>query len=175
MESAVHKIVATRSEGLPSVDVSASYYQNGYPGQGISHTESRVGTVALSVYFPLFDGFARTYKIRGAEALAEQKMAELLETEQATLKEVVKSHTDAETALGNLGVSEQLLNVAQESLSVAQRKYEKGATDILEVLSTQAALADARQERIRCLAEWRSARLKLMASTGVLGREALKK
>jgi len=175
VESAMKKIAATRSEGLPTVDVSANYYQNGYPGQGISRNDSRISTMALSISFPLFEGFARTYKIRGAEALAEQKKAELLETEQATLVEIVKAHTDAETSLRNLSVSEQLLSIAQESLNVAQRKYEKGAADILEVLNTQAALADARQERIRSLAEWRSSRLKLMAGTGVLGREALER
>lgn len=174
LESAMKKIATTRSEGLPTVDVSANYYQNGYPGQGISRTESRVSTVALSISFPIFEGFARTYKIRGAEALAEQKKAELFETEQATLMEVVKAYTDAETSLRNLGVSERLLNIAREALHVAQRKYEKGAADILEILNTQAALADARQERIRCLAEWRSAGLRLMAGVGVLGSEALK-
>lgn len=167
LESTMKKISATRSEGLPIVDVSANYYRNGYPGQGISRTESRVSTVALSISFPIFDGFLHTYKTRSAEAMAEQKKAELLETEQATLVEIVKAHTDAEISLRNLSVSEQLLNIARESLNVAQRKYEKGAADILEVLNTQAALADARQERIRSLAEWRSAGLRLMAGAGM--------
>jgi len=175
MEAAMNKITAARSEGLPAVDVSAAYYQNGYPGQGISSTDSRVATVALSISLPIFDGFSRTYKIRGAEALAERKNAELLETGQSTLLEIIKAHTDAETSLSNLDVSEQLLRIAMESLNVAQRRYEKGAADILEVLHTQAALADARQESIRWLALWRCARLRLMAATGVLGRDELKR
>lgn len=175
LEAAINKITAARSEGLPAVDVSAAYYQNGYPGQGISSTDSRVATVALSISLPLFDGFSRTYKIRGAEALAERKNAELLETGQSTFLEIVKAHTDAETSLGNLDVSEQLLRIAMESLNVAQRRYEKGAADILEVLHTQAALADARQERIRGLALWRCARLRLMAVTGALRRDELKR
>lgn len=43
----------------------------------------------------------------------------------------------------------------------------------LKILSTQSALADARQERVRCLAEWHSARLRLLASAGQMGRFAV--
>jgi outer membrane protein len=54
----------------------------------------------------------------------------------------------------------------QAALASVQRKFDKGAADMLEMLSTQAALSDAQQERIRCLAEWRSARLRLLAAAG---------
>lgn len=172
-ESSVRKIAATRSEGLPTVDFSANYYQNGYPGQGLSRTDSRITTIGLSLTFPFFDGFSRTYKIRNAEAQAEQQHAEVQETEQNTLMEVVKAHADAGSSLQNLQASKRLLDIAEASLAVSQRKYEKGAADILEVLNTQAALADARQERIRSLAEWRSAKLRLLACVGVLGRGEL--
>lgn len=57
----------------------------------------------------------------------------------------------------------------QKELATVQRKFDKGASDILEVLSTQSALADAEQQRIQCLAEWRSARLRLLTSVGGLG------
>ena len=39
---------------------------------------------------------------------------------------------------------------------------------LTEVLSAQTALSDARLERIRCLAEWRSASLRLLANVGGL-------
>jgi outer membrane protein len=38
----------------------------------------------------------------------------------------------------------------------------------VELLNAQAALADARTERTRSLAEWHSARLRLLAAAGVL-------
>ncbi|MFA7061624.1 MAG: TolC family protein [Pedobacter sp.] len=171
LESSKLKTTSTRSEGLPTVDFSASYYQNGYPGQGLSTTESQVNTLGISISFPFFDGFSRTYKIRGAEAQVEQKKAELQDIEHSALMEVVKAHADAAASLQNLQASENLLNAAQESLNTSQRKYEKGAADILEILNTQAALSDAKQERIRSLAEWSSARLRLLANVGVMGRE----
>jgi outer membrane protein len=172
-ESAKQKITATRSDGLPTVDFVANYYQNGYPGQGLSPTQSQVNSIGLSLTIPFFDGFSRTYKIRGAEAQAEQREAELRDAEHNTLMEVVKTHADAVASVQNLVASEKLLDAAQESLNASKRRYEKGAADILEILNTQTALSDAQQERIRSLAEWRSARLRLLASAGMMGREAV--
>ncbi len=167
------RVTVTRSDGLPFIDFSANYYENGRPGQGLPQVRTQESTVGVMLTIPIFDGFSRTYKIRGAEAQVEQKSAALLDTEHQILMEVVKAHADADAALQNLQASEKLLAAAQESLGVSQRKYEKGAADILEILNTQTALSEAGQERIRCLDEWRSARLRLLANAGLMGRSAV--
>ncbi|WP_347990130.1 TolC family protein [Methylomonas sp. AM2-LC] len=87
--------------------------------------------------------------------------------------EVVKAYADATSSLQNLSYSATLLNAAQEALATSQRRYDKGAADIMEMLTTQTAFADAAQERIRTLAEWRSARLRLLAGSGALGRDRI--
>ncbi|WP_342621176.1 TolC family protein [Rhodoferax sp. GW822-FHT02A01] len=174
-EAALQKVAATRSEGMPVLDFSANYYQNGYPGQGLSAVSSNVGTVGIAITVPLFDGFSRTYKIRGAQAQAEQREGDLLDTRHNTLMAVVQAHADALAAVRNLESSQTLLSAAQESLASSQRRYDKGAASIVEILNTQATLADAQQERIRCLSEWRSARLHLLTSAGVMGREVIAK
>ncbi len=81
--------------------------------------------------------------------------------------EIVRTYADAQTALANLAASESLLQAAQEGVVSSQKRYDRGATDILELLSLQSALSDARQESIRCLAEWNSARLRLLAVSGI--------
>lgn len=83
--------------------------------------------------------------------------------------EVVQAYSDAAAALRNLEASDRLLRTAQSSLASSQRKYEKGAADVLEILSTQKALADAQQERVRCVSEWRSASLRVVSAAGKLG------
>lgn len=167
------KVAATEAEGLPTVDLTGSYYQNGRPNQTLAAIQTHETLVGVTVTIPLFDGFARTYEVRGAQAQVEQKEAELRDTEGQVTMEVVKAHADALAALDDLQASQQLLQAAQAALQSVQRKFDKGAADILEILSTQAALADAQQERIRDRAEWRSARLRLLADTGVLGRSGL--
>ncbi len=167
------KVDAARDEGLPTVDFSANYYRNGYPNQGLESTPTNVATVGVQLTIPLFEGYNRTYLIRGAQAQAEQSQAQLEDTEHQVLTAVVKAHADALSALGSLQASKHLLDAAQAALASSQRRYEKGAADILELLHAQAALADARQQRVHALAAWRSARLRLMASAGTLGRGAV--
>lgn len=170
LESAKEKIAVVRSEGLPTIDWVTNFSQNGYPNQGLQSTKSKTTTFGLTVTLPLFDGFARSYKIRGAEAQAEQSEAQLRDVENQILTEVVKAYSDAVASLANLTSSERLLASARESDESSRRRFDKGAADILERLSVQSALIDAEQERIRCLSEWRSAKLRLMANSGLLGR-----
>lgn len=168
------KVRAVQAEGLPTLDYTQNYYQNGYPNQGLSSTKSKVNTVGFTLSVPLFEGFARTYKVRGAQAQSEQSDAQLQDTELQVLMDVVKAHADAQSSFENLQASQRLLDAAQAAVQSSQKRYDKGAADVLELLSTQAGLADAQQERVRCLSDWRSARLRLLASAGLLGHQALK-
>ncbi|NTW52632.1 MAG: TolC family protein [Chlorobiaceae bacterium] len=163
------KITVARSEGLPSLDATAYVSMNGYPNQGLSFNNQSVRVAGVTLNLPIFDGFARTYKIWGAKAQVEQSEAQLQDTSNQILTEVVKAHADALTSLGTLKASERLMAAATDGLRSSMRRYDRNAADILEVLNSQSSLADAEQERIRAVAEWRSARLRLLANSGVLG------
>lgn len=173
LAAARERVAVSESEGRPSIDLTANIYQNGRPNQGLSAASTRETLVGISFNIPLFDGFARHYKVRGALAQAGQREAEAQDVKQQTLMELVKTHAEASTALANLAASQAWLDAARDAQASVQRKFGLGAADILEMLNTQSALLDAQQERIRCQAEWRSARLRLLASAGVLGREAI--
>ncbi|MBF0098331.1 MAG: TolC family protein [Magnetococcales bacterium] len=170
LQSAKEKVAANHAEGLPTVDLTGSFFENGRPNQSLTTTKTQETMLGVTLNIPIFDGFSRTYKVRAAQAHVEQKEAELQENEQQVLLEVVKAHAEASAALENLAASQKLLSAAQEAVSSMQRKFDRGAADILEILNTQTALSDAQQERIRCLADWRAARLKLFSTAGQLGR-----
>jgi outer membrane protein len=167
------KVTMVRSEGLPSLDATGYLSMNGYPNQGLSFNNQSVTAVGVTLNLPIFDGFARTYKIRGATAQVEQSEAQLQDTTNQILTELVKAHADALTSLGTLKASDRLMAAATQGLQSSMRRYDRHAADILEVLNSQSSLADAEQERIRAVAEWRSARLRLLANSGVLGRPDL--
>jgi outer membrane protein len=173
LEAARYQATAARAEGLPTFDFTAAYYENGRLDQTATETRSQETVVGVTLSIPLFDGFSHSYKIHAAEAQVERKAAELEDAAQQTLMDMVKAHADAVSALGNLDAAAGLLAAAQEALQAAQRRYDKGAADILEILNTQAAFFDAQQERIRSLAEWRSARLRMLAAAGVMNRANL--
>ncbi len=169
--SSKEKITSARSEGLPTIDFMANFYQNGYPNQGLQPTQSNTSTVGIALNIPIFDGFDRTYKIREAQARAELSLAQMEETKQQILTEIVKSHADAVSSLTNLQSSEKLLEASKKAVHSSVKRYNSGEASILELLSTQTALAEAQQERIRCISEWRSARLRLLADSATLGRD----
>ncbi len=171
-EAAQDQETVTKSAGLPEVTISGNYYMNTAPG-GATTSGSYETTVIVGMTVPLFDGFASTYKLRGAQAQVEKKKAVLAETEEQVTMEIVKVYADADSARLNLDSSAIIITSAQSALAVSQRKYDKGAADITELLSTQTALADAWNERVRCLAEWHSARLQLLVTAGKLGRGAV--
>lgn len=168
LEAARARVTAARAEGLPTLDVSYNQYGNGYPSQGLSSQRTRVTNYGLTLSLPLFEGFARTYKVRGAQAQVEQNEAGLRHTLQQVSIEVIRAHADAASALGNLAASAGLLDAAEQAQRSAERRYDKGVGDIAELLTQQGALVEARQERIRCLADWQAARLRLLAAAGVL-------
>jgi outer membrane protein len=173
LEAARNKLEATRADGLPTVDLSASRYFNGRPNQAGTLTQGRETVVGVSLNIPLFDGFSHTYKVRGAQGQIELKEAELRETQSQILGDIAVAHAEATAALASLASSQALLDAARHALENVQRRYDRGIADIVEMLNVQAALADAEQERVRSLADWRSARLRLLASAGTLGRSAI--
>ena len=173
LEAAQKQVTVARSNGLPTLGFSANYYQNTAPGQAVTSIGAQETTLGLTLSIPIFDGFITSYKVQGAKAQVEKKEAALADTEHQIAMEVIKAYADATSALHNLEASATLLEAAQNALAVSQRKYDKGAADIMEILNTQRSLSDAQEERIRCLSEWRSARLRLLASAGEMGRSAV--
>lgn len=164
------KIIQVRSDGLPTLDMTAHISRNGFPNQGLSSIHQTDKDIGLTITIPLFDGFSRHYKMLEARAQAEQSEAQLEDTRNEILTDVVKSYADARTALGVLAISQKLLDAAQASVDSSRRRYDKEVADILEVLNAQSALADAQQQRIQAIAGWQSARLNLLAHTGILSQ-----
>jgi outer membrane protein len=134
----------------------------------LAANRQRSTTIGIAITIPVFDGFLNRYKIHEARATMEFKEAILTDTERTTLAEIVKAYSDATSALSSLRESQSLLDAAAAAQLSSARRYSTGATDILELLSSQRALADARQERVRSLADWRSAQLRLLATSAML-------
>lgn len=166
-------VVVAESEGKPKLDFTLTYAKNGYPNQGLSTINQTVTNTGLMLSIPLFEGFSRGYKIASALAKAQTSEAQVLETANQVATMVVNAHSDVTSALGALEASEQLLATAKDAFHSSQRRYEKNAADVLEVLRVSSDLADAENERIRSQAAWISARLRLLSSVGsfILNRQ----
>lgn len=167
------KIIAVRSEGLPTLSLSVSNYTNGIPNQSLSSSKYNQSIVGLNLNIPLFDGFSNTYKVREQQAQLRVLEATQDDVENQILSEVAQAYSDVSSSIRNQDAAQTLARVARDTMASRQRGFTQGTTDLNTLLNVQSALADAEQEAISAAAAVRSARLKLISSAGILGRKEI--
>lgn len=175
LQAARAGIKHAESQGRPSIKLVGQYSQNDQPlqqGLGLPHypATGRDGYIGIQVSIPLFSGYATTYQVHQAQAQAEQQAVALDKTRQQVALQVWSAYQTLKLDTQNLAVSAKLQGVAEQAWRSSRRRYHSGVGTILELLSTQAALAQARQQRVEALITWRYDRLALAAALGVLGR-----
>lgn len=178
LEAARAKTDQIRAEGLPKLNLVAQYNFNnqpttlqlGFPVFPATHREWYLG---FQLTIPFFEGFARTYQVRQAQAQTELQVDTLAEARQQLGLDVWNGYQALRSATTNLRNSASLLTLAQQSYAAAEHRYEIGVGSILELLNTQSALANAKKQRIQALTDWRSARLQLASKLGRLDVDSL--
>jgi len=145
-QAAKANLHSARTRMLPSVSAAAS--------AGIGDNWKRtspygVNTVAgLVVSWPIFSGFSNMYAAEQASYLYKQTQNQTENTKRQVENEVWSSYQNYKTAQRSYEISKTVLESAEENHRVAFRYYEVGKTDILNLLSAVAQLADARQNKI---------------------------
>ncbi|NWB28421.1 TolC family protein [Pseudomonas gingeri] len=167
-----------RAQGRPTISFVGKYSYDNQPqssgvGQQFTGETIRDRSVALQVNIPLFEGFTRTYQVRGAQAQIEGKEAALSDAELQVASGVWSDYQTLKVGTENVRTSQEVLESARQSFDAAQERYAKGVTGILEVITTQTALANAQQQQISAVAGWQNARIQLASSLGSLDLRAL--
>jgi outer membrane protein TolC len=122
----------------------------------------------VSVTFPLFQGYYFRNGIRDAEAKLDQSKAELLQTELSIVKNVTIAHMGVKTSAQNLADTNEYLKAAELQYNIALTGYKVGTATILDVLSAQGSVADARSKKAGSQKDWFTALAALAYSTGSL-------
>lgn len=170
---------AVRSEGLPTLNLNGEVTKNdqfgqqqqvGLPASSIFSTNSSLG---LQLNIPLFEGFARSYQMQSADAETQVRLSELNKATQQVTLDVWKSYHALISERENLRATEELIANSREAFNVAQGRYNAGVGNIIELLNAQNAWSNAKQQNIKSLSAWRTARLKLAASMGNVGLWAI--
>jgi len=173
LDAAQAKVKQVRAQGLPSLTLTGRMSHNNQPtnpgiGQQDLPATNHDRFVGVQLDIPLFEGFNRTYQIRQAEAQAEVQRTAVMDAEQQVALKVWQSYQALQTEVENVHNSEVLLDSAKLSFEAAQHRYERGVGNILELLNAQTAYANAQQQRVQALAEWRVGKLQLVGSLGRL-------
>jgi outer membrane protein TolC len=165
VQQARARIRQLRSERLPALTVTGNAnrtYLRTLPNGGNSYT------VNLGLSIPLFAGFSRAYDQVQAEAQAEAAAARYDALQQQVAFEVYSSYYALQTAARRVRTAADLLASAQQSEEVALGRYRAGVGTVLDLLSAQSALANARAQQVQARWIWQSALAQLAHDTGVL-------
>jgi outer membrane protein TolC len=124
--------------------------------------------VSLGLRIPLFAGFSRIYDQREATALADAAAARTDALGQQVVFEVFRSYHALQTAARRVRTSDDLIASAEQSNEVSLARYKAGVGSVLDLLSAQSALADARAQQVLARLEWNTSLAQLARDSGVL-------
>ena len=173
LRAAQASVDIAKAQSLPSVVLTGNIDRNKQVGLVPVDTFTQERNLGIQLNIPLFEGFARSYRIKAAQAQVESKQSDLARQEQQISLDVWTSYQALLTATEDLGATDDLLKSATQSFNVDQGRYKAGVGSMLELLNAQSALASAQQQRIQALSKWRTTRLKLATSLGKLGLWAI--
>ncbi len=145
-QAAEANLHVARARMLPSFRVTASAAL----GDNWKHHSPYVvnNAAGLMVSWPIFSGFANMYAAEQASYLYKQANNETENIKRQVENEVWSAYQNYKTAERSYEISQTVLESAEENHRVAFRYYEVGKTDIINLLSAVAQLADARQNKI---------------------------
>ena len=138
---------ATRSEHLPSLDLSADYGAIGVSPRSTDGTFHLTGVLNI----PIFQGGKVHGETLQAEASLRQSQAQLENLRGQIDYEVRTAILDLNSAADQVAVARSSIDLAQQTLTQAQDRFAAGVTDNLEVVQAQEVLANANDSYIASL------------------------
>jgi outer membrane protein len=152
-QSAVAGLEASQGQGLPSLALAGSAGRTTTEIQGQKNTANAYNA-GLTLNFPLFSGFANQASNRKAQAAVDVAEATTLQLIQQVQLEVWQAYQNMNTAVSTLDTARVQLKNAQQAEDVANARYKNGLDSILDVLSAQATLANARVQEVQARLNW---------------------
>ncbi len=125
--------------------------------------------ISLGVSVPIFSGFSQQYNIVAARARADAATAQADILRQEVTTQVFTSYYGLQTAGQRVITADALLASAEQSEQVAAGRYREGVGSIIDLLTAQSALANARAQQVQSRWQWYTALAQLAHDAGVLG------
>lgn len=160
------RVREARGEGLPSFGFTANWAQTYF--RGVANATASPYSFGITMRFPVFTGWRAQYDLRAAKIEADLAREQARSFRQQVDLEVWNSYYGLSTATQRVRTSRDLLTSAQQATDVAASRYRSGVGSILDVLTAEAALENARAEEVQARADWFVAVAQLAHDTGSL-------
>jgi len=154
---------AAYSEALPSLKFNGDY---GVIGRSFDSARSTFSATA-ALRIPIFQGGKVRGDVRQADALLEQRKAELDNLRGQADADVRRAYLDLQSATEQVEVTREGLDLANQTLTQARDRYAAGVADNIEVVQAQEALAAANETYISSIYAHNIAKVSLARAVGV--------
>ena len=168
LDAAKESRKASKATYLPTL--SASYSRTG------SGTDKRFGLgddpfsyngrLSFSLSYPVFNNFQREEQVVRAKVAEVNAQATLRDTQLGAQQSLTQNIGTLRSASQRVAVQVASVAAAVEDVRVQQQRYNIGASTLLDLITSQAALAQARQALIQARYDYRIARAQLEALIG---------
>jgi len=166
LKSKEENVKAARLQFFPTItydlEVEKSYFFNG------SLRDDNDWNSIFSLNIPIFSGFSTLNSVRTAKSSKKQARANLKALELSVIQEITNAHSDVFVAYETIQYAQALLESAEKQYRIALSQYRVGVNTILDVLSAQTALADARAKKISSLTQWYTSLSTMSYATGII-------
>ena len=170
LRSKEQSLRAAKSQFLPqfnyNLDLGKNYYNGGV------HDQYNFTSV-FSVSMPLFQGFFYRNAIKIAEANRKAAEEQVYQSELSMIQEITSDHYNVKIAFETLQFATAYLAAAEEQYVVALSQYKQGTNTILDVVSAQSSLVDARAQQASAIQQWYTSLANLAYATGLLSPNTL--
>ncbi|MDD5156861.1 TolC family protein [Sulfurimonas sp.] len=155
-------IIAAKTSAMPTISLASSVNAMD-TSASTSTTSSNIG---VNLSFPIFTGYATTYKIAEAKEQKGIKEALAKSLEKQVTLDVYTAYTNLLTASNQEALTDDLVVSASASYDVSLGRYRAGVGTILDVVSSQALLSSAKQQKVTTLYLLAIARIALARALG---------
>lgn len=168
VEAAVETRKASKATYLPSL--SASYSRTGSgidPRFGLGDGPfAYLGRLSFSLSYPVFNNFQREEGVVRARVAETDAQVALRDTQLGAQQSLTQYIGALRGASQRVAVQVATVAAAEEDVRVQQQRYNIGASVLLDLITSQAALATAEQALIQARYDYRIARAQLEALIG---------
>jgi outer membrane protein TolC len=154
----------------PSLAADANYGAIGSPDFGAAH-----GTfsVAVTLNMPIFRGTRVRADTLEADALLQQRKAELADLDAQIDEQVRRAFLNLQSSSDLVTVAQSNIDLASQTLVQAQDRFAAGVANNLEVVQAQESVASANQSYIASLYAYNVAKLSVAQAIGAAEQSAL--
>ncbi len=165
--AAQSQVSVARAQYFPSFTAG---YSNGYTGFDApwTSTTSYVNnwTLRFSVSLPIFNGFTREQQLVSADVARDVAVSQAADTRRLVGAQLTQEIAALQTAYTQIDIATTNVAAGTEDLRVQQERYRVGASTILDLLTSEANLTQAKTNLVQARFNYNLARATLEALVG---------